>query len=254
MTQLRLPLFSTGIPQVIPAASLLTVLDLRGDRTNSIARLVTVWVNYSAIVPTSGVRQELRAYIQQGVNTPVLVSRVDVDQRGGPYKLLENYVLRGDVQLLLEADSVDLEAGAYGVAWGYYSIEGETPRTAATLRPLEPVAGVVPESCGLSSLISVFALTTFTIHIVSADQIDEVRVESYIPTITGAGLHFAGTPIVAPVTLGPGFITMVDIIPPQEENRPLFRRYLDGIPFRGAGALQITTQASAFYTGSFARN
>jgi hypothetical protein len=98
--------------------------------------------------------------------------------------------------------------------------------------------------------------TDFIIHTVSENNIDEIRVEAFVtilsdPNIVRALLYFEGTPLVAPLVLGPGFISLTSPLTPvpTTESVSVVRRYLDGIPFIGAGALRVFVEPTLFIVG-----
>lgn len=271
MTQPRVPLFETGVPQIVPTTEL-EILDLRNDRQQSTSRLITLWVNYSAAYPEVGVRENVHVWVQEGSDAPKRITTASVEQTSGPLKLLENFVLRGNVRLYLSADSVDLVNGMFIVAWGYYSLAGAAPRTAFERRPLQPNPSVIPENMGIPIIFGyppVLGVSTDTqvLHTVSDTQYDEIRIEANVLSIADPvttyrfALYFGDTPIVAPFALGPGFISLTS--PGQAPSgvttqASLYRRYFDDIPFIGAGELKV----SAIYalvsvpitvTGSFNR-
>jgi len=94
MTQPRLPLFTTGTPQIVPTTEL-EILDLRGIGTNDQTRLVTVWLNYSSLSPAVGDDQNVTVWVQEGTDPARVVTVALVEQTATPLKVLDAYALRG---------------------------------------------------------------------------------------------------------------------------------------------------------------
>lgn len=271
MTQVRHPLFSTGVPQIVPTTGL-DILDLRGVRQNTASRLVSLWVNFSAILPNPASSQNLTVWMQEGTGDPVRVTVAPVNQVAGPSQILKDFLLRGNVRLYATAEGVDLVNGQFLVVWGYYTIEGSAPRTAFELRPLQPNPRALPDEpfgmpvvLGWPPVIG-DSVQTEILHTVSDTNIDEINIQAHgwpvveAPIETTALLYFDGTPISAPFSLGPGFISITGVVQAGGPSFPssIFRTYFDKIPFIGAGRLNAalisnTISILTWFTGSFTR-
>jgi len=244
MTQLRLPLFTTGIPQIVNDE--LTILDLRDDRQNDQTRLVTLWVNYSSLDPAIGDDTTVNLWIQQGSDSPEIITTALLQQAGQPLKLLSDFVLRGNVRLYLAGTS-DYDTGDVVVAWGYYSIASATPRGAFELRPLQPDPQVIPASMGMPVVVHD---ETTVLHTVLDDHIDEIRLEAIAPPLVNppgsnffsAVLYFGDEPTAPLPADAPGYISLFSPgTTPSIYSVSRTSRYFDGIPFIGAGQLKLTT-------------
>lgn len=245
MTQARLPLFTTGVPQIVPSLTTLDVLDLRGERTNQQTRLLSLWLHYSSR-NMQDVEQAVSVFVQAGDDSPILLTKATINQLAGPVKVLTDYALRGPVRVLLSAEDCDLDNGEFAVAFGYYTIEGSAPRTSFEVRPLQPDPNVVDTIMGRPIVQISVALADVEVHQVSDTNIDEVTVLQIanVPSVTDSFLYFEGTTIEAPYALGDGFVSL----PPRTSLATSFSstyRVFDGIPFRGAGLLSARSTVTS---------